>query len=252
MSQRKRVESKSPEDLRFLALIFAGLLVILLGLRSFYFYQNSHVDFRPKMPLSTIVTTPKAVATTTTTTRKALNGHEMHLCDLPLNNYTDYSYCYWNTSEPLPLSKVPHKLPSWSEIDNFLKKPIIGSNFTFADLSFNVSTTDPSGMYPLLENTAVTNRPMLNCILASTQFAIDLQKLELLNGQPLDDANFRGSIISGDTLEWLAGRRVNLTDANLTRAILTGSRLSGVIGKPKALPTGWFLTGNGDLVEGQK
>ena len=252
MKQHNTTESSFLKDVKSLVFVFLMFLVVAFGVRGIEMVQKKQVDLSLKRSPQTSVTASKLPTTSTTAIRRASNGHVMHLCTLPLKNYTDYSYCYWTTAELVLPSKNGLKLPSWSEIERGLNKPIVGSNFTFADLSFNVSTTDSSGMYAVSENSAVTSRPMHDCILENTQFAIDLQKLDALNGQPLDYEDFSGSVISGDTFEWLAGRGVNLSGANLSNALLNGSSLTGVIGKPKSLPPGWFLTVRGDFVQGMQ
>ena len=252
MKQQGTAESNFLKDIKSLVLAFLALLVVAFGVLALEPVQKNLAKSSLNRSTPNSVSTSKVSTTSTTMIRRASNGHATRLCTLPLKNYTDYSYCYWTTAESVFLGSNGLKLPSWNEIEKGLNKPIIGSNFTYADLSFNISTTDPSGMYAVSESVAVTSRPMHDCILANTQFAIDLQKMDALNGQPLDFEDFSGSVISGDTFEWLSGRGVNLSGANLSNALLNGSSLTGVIGKPKSLPPGWFLTVTGDLVQGMR
>jgi uncharacterized protein YjbI with pentapeptide repeats len=193
---------------------------------------------------TTIVTTTTAkVTTTTAVVRLAENGHLMRLCATPLKNNTDYSYCYWNGPE-----KAPGNQLDFNNFQTFNKTPIVGSNFTYVNLSYGFETTDPSGMYSVNENSAVTIRPLHNCILVNTTFAVDVQEMQALNSQPLDAMDFTNSTIGGNTLKGMAGRGVNFSHASLSGADLAGSDFTNVRGIPASLPPSWIVDANKDIV----
>lgn len=175
--------------------------------------------------------------------RYAQNGHVMRQCEFPLRNFTDYSYCYWNGPERTSGSGFDFK-----KYEDLQKTPIIGANFTFADLTYTMQTTDFSG-YPTTEHASITIRPFHNCILANTTFAVDILEMQALNSfGPLDSLDFSGSTIVGTTFEGMGGKYVNLSGAHLANASLLHSDFVDVTGLPASLPVGWIIDTKKDLV----
>lgn len=225
----------------------AALVVILISITDSHSLsrsgsQRSTASIQPSAA-SGVTTTSLVTSTTTEEVRLAADGHRMRLCGTPLKNRTNYSCCYWRGAE-----KAPGNDLNFNKSRTFDETPIVGSNFTYANLSYGIPTTDPSGTYAMTENSAVTIRPLHDCILVNTTFAVDIQEMQAFNSLPLDAMDFTGSTIGGNTLKGSAGRWVNFSNANLSDANLAGSTFTNVIGSPPSLPPHWIVDANKDIV----
>ena len=150
-------------------------------------------------------------SSTSTTTTQVLNGHQLHSCKLPIKDNTDYSYCFFtaNLSDGFSV-----KLTS-----------AVDDNFTGANLS-----------YPFIGS-------FHNCILKDVKLPTFDPEYMIQNHMSgyLDNYDFSGSVISGNTLSENGGKSVNFSGANLLNAQLIGTGFTQVIGTPKWLPYGWFV-----------
>ena len=226
-----------------LSLILVGLIGILVLTTRASTPPGTSTKWVGTARLTTPLTTKPV---TTTSIMYAANGHPLRACSPVLKNNTNYSYCTWSGPEQVPGHRSVGS--SFSADSAYDKKPIVGSNFSYAIMSYSYQATDSSGMYSFTDHASITIRPFHDCTFHDTQFPVDVAELQALNSQPLDGYDFSSSTISGDTLKGMAGRWVNFSGANLKGANLSGSDFTHIIGNPASLPLGWSVTTSGTIV----